>query len=168
MKFAVAAILATRMAQAIWTPDITDDVSDAYLTFEEMCLKYGFQYEEHEVVTNDGYHLTLLRIPGQIGDFSSGKPPVLLNHGVCSSADTWIMNYDDVSPGFASARAGYDVWLGNNRGNTYSKGHDTLSWDDDAYWQFDFQEMGTGDQKANISYILEQTGYDSLPYVGHS
>jgi len=43
------------------------------------------------------------------------------------------------------------VWLGNSRGNKYSKEHDTLSWEHDSdYWQFDWQEMGTGDQKTNI------------------
>ena len=60
------------------------------------------------------------------------------------------------------------MWLGNSRGNKYSTVHDTLSWDEDAYWQFDWQEMGTGDQKTNISYILEHTGYENLPYLGHS
>jgi len=173
MKFAAAAILATGIAQAriSRSPEEIDpngDISDAYLSFEEMCAKYGFQYEEHEVVTDDGYHLTMLRIPGRIGDFTTGKPPIILQHGITDSADTWIMNYDTVAPAFQSARDGYDVWMGNNRGNKYSTGHDSLSWDEDAYWQFDFQEMGTGDQKANISYIIELTGYDNLPYVGHS
>jgi len=53
-----------------------------------------------------------------------------------------------VSPAFQAARGGYDVWLGNNRGNKYSTVHDTLSWDEDAYWQFDWQELGTIDQRS--------------------
>ena len=35
----------------------------------------------------------------------------------------WIVNEPEKAPAFVLARNGYDVWLGNNRGNKYAKGH---------------------------------------------
>lgn len=37
---------------------------------------------------------------------------------------------------FLLADQGYDVWLGNARGNTYSKGHIRLPLDSAQYWNF--------------------------------
>lgn len=119
---------------------------DAKLNFHELCNEYGFAYEEHTVTTEDGYILTVFRIPGKIGESESNvtKPPVLFQHGIMDSAYCWIINYADVAPAFVASRAGYDVWLGNSRGNTYSLGHTTYDHNKDEakYWDFSWYEMG--------------------------
>lgn len=38
--------------------------------------------------------------------------------------------------GYILADAGYDVWIGNPRGNRYSMGHVEVPSTDDKYWQF--------------------------------
>lgn len=63
---------------------------------------------------------------------------------------------------------GYDVWMGNSRGNRYSKNHTSLNSDYQEFWDFTFHEMGKYDLPANIDYILSKTGYEQLHYIGHS
>lgn len=67
------------------------------------------------------------------------------------------------------ADAGYDVWLGNSRGNRYSRKHKVLNPDKDAaYWAFSWHQMGVYDLPAEIDYVLAQTKQENLFYAGHS
>lgn len=47
----------------------------------------------------------------------------------------------------------YDVWMGNSRGNTYSRHHISLSNNDKKYWDFSFHEMAVHDIPAEIDFI---------------
>ena len=47
-------------------------------------------------------------------------------HGLWADMMCWIWNDAELSPAFNLVRAGYDVWLGNNRGTRWSEGHVTL------------------------------------------
>lgn len=80
----------------------------------------------------------------------------------------WIWNDVDRSNAFMLAKAGYDVWLGNNRGNGYSDKHMTLTTDDKEFWDFYQQDMGEKDVPAFIDFILETTGLEQISYMGHS
>jgi pimeloyl-ACP methyl ester carboxylesterase len=62
-----------------------------------------------------------------------------------------MTDYDSIAPAFKLAAAGYDVWLGNQRGSKYSRRHETLDPDDKddlKYWDFSFVEMGEYDAPA--------------------
>ena len=68
------------------------------------------------------------------------------------------MNTGEKSPAFRLARAGYDVWLGNNRGTKYSLGHTSLTTKDKAYWEFSYTELGDYDAPTQVDYIRNHTG----------
>ena len=44
------------------------DNEDQGRSFAELCERAGFQFEEHAVVTHDGYILALYRIPGLLSE----------------------------------------------------------------------------------------------------
>lgn len=93
---------------------------------------------------------------------------VLLQHGLLSSSADWVVNNSTQSLAFALADNGYDVWMGNSRGNTYSREHVSLTTADTEYWNFTFDEMGKYDLPAIVDYILSETYETSLHYIGHS
>jgi lysosomal acid lipase/cholesteryl ester hydrolase len=69
------------------------------------------------------------------------------------------------------AEEGFDVWMGNARGNYYSRKHVRLNPDailNTAFWQFSWDEIGNIDLPTMIDYALEKSGRDRLHYVGHS
>ena len=110
---------------------------DTFKTFEELVNDNGFRSESYNVTTTDGYILSLYRIPGAINEESDTvRPAVLLVHGQECDMMEWLWNTEDKSNALMLARAGYDVWLGNNRGNQYSNTHVSLTVADNAYWEF--------------------------------
>ena len=90
-----------------------------------------------------------------------------MQHGLEDSADCWIINHPQVAPAFVASREGYDVWLGNNRGNKYSHTPAEPMSNKD-YFNFTFIEMGDHDLPAMFDYVLAVTGQKKLAYVAHS
>jgi pimeloyl-ACP methyl ester carboxylesterase len=130
-------------------------------------LPNTYPYEVHHITTEDQYILRAFRIQAKNTKITSGKKVVFLQHGLIDSADGWVINTEDYSLGLVLANKGYDVWLGNSRGNKYSM--ETVNvMKPKEYWEFSFQQMGRFDVPANIAYVLAQTGQATLSYAGHS
>ncbi|XP_054838095.1 gastric triacylglycerol lipase-like [Eublepharis macularius] len=139
------------------------------MTVKEIINYWGYPFEEYEIVTDDGYILTIHRIPyGRVNRTSPNPSPVYLQHGVLVDSSTWVSNLPENSLGFMLADSGFDVWMGNSRGNFWSRKHVSLSVDDVKYWEFSYDHMAKYDLPASINFILQKTGQQKLHYVAHS
>nr|XP_033339533.1 gastric triacylglycerol lipase-like [Megalopta genalis] len=142
---------------------------DMELMGPDLIRKHGYPMETHKVITEDGYILEIHRIPyGRNNKTISRRPPILVQHGLAGSSADWILLGPSNSLGYLLADAGYDVWLGNNRGNVYSKNHRTLISTDRRFWDFSYHELGICDLPATIDYILGRTKRERVFYIGHS
>uniref|UniRef100_A0A915IN51 Lipase n=1 Tax=Romanomermis culicivorax TaxID=13658 RepID=A0A915IN51_ROMCU len=169
------------------------NVPEMNMTLEEIVRFRGYPIERHNVQTSDGYILSMFRIPSaKKGSNPQNRPkePILLQHGFLATAYNWILNNEDQALGFlykglfhfidirvmrlpffvayVLADNGYDVWLGNIRGNSFSKKHVNYTVLDPEFWDFTWVEMAEYDLPSMIDYILNRTNRSQLIYLGYS
>ncbi|XP_023946658.2 lipase 1-like [Bicyclus anynana] len=155
----VSVVLCCQLVSALLPENSPED---ATLFFEGLASKYGHPARKYDVITKDGYILTLHNLPGR------SRVPVLLMHGFHATSDAWLLR-GNISLAIVLANAGHDVWVANSRGNRYSRRHQHLDPDrDPAFWNYSFHEMGLYDLTATIDKVLEKTGAEKLNAIGHS
>jgi len=136
----------------------------------EIIQGYGYPCEDHTALTPDGYYLSLQRIPHGKNNahLKRSRPIVLFQHGLIDNANGVCLNPPPEGLPYILADAGFEVWLGNNRGNGYSMTNTQYNTDQKEFWQFSFDEMASSDLPTEIDYILQTTGASTLSYIGHS
>ncbi|XP_004524789.1 lipase 1 [Ceratitis capitata] len=138
-------------------------LEDTNLDMFGLTRKYDYPLESHFVTTEDKYILCLFRLR------RPKARPVFLMHGLLDSSITWILSGPWAALGYYLYDLGYDVWMGNARGNFYSRNHTFYNPDNDkSFWRFSWHEIGYYDLPASIDFVLKKTGFDKLAYIGHS
>ncbi|KOX68109.1 Lipase 3 [Melipona quadrifasciata] len=165
----------------------TTNQDEIHMTTPELIVAHGYKSETHHIWTEDGYCLDVHRVlpkSCQNSDCninennvqtneshevaSKKKVPVLIHHGLLSSSADWVLLGPKKALAYLLCDNNYDVWLGNARGNAYSRKHKQYTTKDKEFWDFSWHEIGYYDLPATIDYILEYTGHAELYYVGYS
>lgn len=158
--------------------------------------RVGLDVEEFEVQTEDGFIIDLWHVydpreyqelaPNEraargpdvfTGEKRRGKRtlkdpsaprkyPVLLIHGLLQSAGAYCVN-DEQSLAFWLCKAGFDVWLGNNRCG-FRPRHVLLDSTDPRMWCWNIRQMGVFDLPALTSRVLYETGFSKIGLIAHS
>jgi pimeloyl-ACP methyl ester carboxylesterase len=143
------------------------------ITYAEKIYQAGFEFEEHKILTEDGYILTVWRIPRKIGEsYDTERSPVVLQHGLLDDSWTWFaLNTSKCLP-INLAQENFDVWLPNSRGNMFSNEHIDPEYDSSKlkskFWNFTWHEMAKYDLPAISEYIKKVTKFEKIKWVGHS
>lgn len=120
------------------------------------------------VRTEDNYILTLHRIP-PISKNRFNNKVVYLHHGLLMCSDVWCCNIErHKNLPFVLHDLGYDVWMGNNRGNKYSTAHLNKPPKSNKFWDFSIDEFAFFDIPNSIEFILDITKVDKVICIGFS
>jgi len=141
---------------------------DATARTPVLIKNHGYAVQEINVTTKDGYILTMYRIPSSLSGATAWRAPVLIMHGLVGASHDWELNPADANLPYMLANQGHDVYIGNNRGTTYSQGHTTLKSTDLKYWDFSWHEMGIYDVPAFMDKITQVSRWNRMYYVGLS
>lgn len=127
----------------------------------------NYKCECHNITSEDGFVSQVARILSQ----KEGAPrPVFLQHGFFTTGMDWVSQplTSDSLPYMLSDQ-GFDVWIGNNRGNIFSISNSKLDINTQEFWDaIDVDTMAKYDVPAIFDYVLETTKAVKMDWVGHS
>ncbi|XP_068908054.1 lipase member K-like [Tenebrio molitor] len=127
----------------------------------ELIKRHIGHSETYSVTTEDGYILTIFRIPKK-----NPKGVIILQHPVTTDSIVWVGQSNE-SLAFMLWHQGYDIWLPNHRGTYFSRNHVNLTTSDARYWDFSFHEIGLYDYKTIIDFVKTKTN-QTVIFISHS
>lgn len=160
MKALLIALLTVNFTAGL-LKNSNDDVLD-------LISEAGYAGEAHEVETEDGYLLIVHRVISPYIRPRSDKPAVFLMHGIIATSADYVITGPEKALAYLLVDHGYDVWMGNARGNKHSTKHKSFAPRSNKFWTFSWNEMGLYDLPAMIDYVLAVTRSRQVFYVGHS
>lgn len=134
------------------------DLSTYYKTYIK---ENGYNLEEHKVKTEDGYFLSLWHLESK----TSKNKVAYFQHGLADTAWCFFQMGKKSLP-FLLMEEGFDVWLGNSRGNVFSNKYKNNLRKD--YYDFTMDDKVKYDLPAMINYINSKTNGKKITYLSHS
>lgn len=133
--------------------------------YKEFMEKNGYELEENSITTSDGYILSLWHMSPKN---PNGKV-VFFQHGLADTAWCFFQLGSKSLP-FLLLNQGFDVWLGNIRGNVFSSKHLTKDPNDDdsGFYAYTLDDFVNYDLPAMINYVKTRTGIKKMSYIAHS
>lgn len=126
----------------------------------------GYRGESYMTKTEDGYVLKIHRVLPR--KHSTQKGQAFLMHGLFRNSSDFIATGPKIALAYYLADNGYDVWMGNARGNKYSMHHEEYPHTSKEFWKFSFHEIGLFDVSTMLDFMLDYTKEAKTFYVGHS
>jgi pimeloyl-ACP methyl ester carboxylesterase len=152
--------------EMLYSPEELKLVPDISYYFNLLNL----QLNKYEIITADGFVISVHRIidPYESIRLRQARKPVLLLHGLLQSSGSFCSSGKD-SLAYMLFKAGYDVWLGNNRCGLEPR-HINYSPSDYQMWNWDIIDMAKYDLTAIIDHVLANSDSKSstLALICHS
>ncbi|XP_063924459.1 gastric triacylglycerol lipase-like [Zophobas morio] len=135
----------------------------------DMIKQNGYKCGTYKVVSEDGYTSLIFRVLPREDDGGGKGQPIILEHGIeiNSAAWTWMGNRSLGSP-FVLAKAGYDVWLVNQRDSGYTT-HNKYKTSDSRFWANSLDDYASKGEPAILKTVAAETNKSgSIIFIGHS
>ena len=135
--------------------------------YKEYIEDLGYRLEEIDVTTEDGYIINLWHL---IPNFNVSPDKVFfLQHGFASTGEIYFEQGEHSLPKLLMDK-GYDVWIGNYRGEKNSQKHVSKNSKktNGDYWDYSIDDIVKYDLQTQINYIKNKTKAEKVDYLGLS